>query len=376
MAPGLRLSAADRPGVAQPVPERDIPQKPWRRIATLVFALTAALTCIWEWQMRRQELILNDFGYSIPAWAEQRHRIDTASPAEAADLVAIVGDSRILYDTDLDRFQQLTNRRPIQLALPGTNALPFLEDLARDPKFRGTLIVGISDMSYFRERIGLMQKALATSNWESPADLGSFRIFGELNQFMVMLDDDYRLSRLVRRLDRGLRPSADSPYDDPWKIGNLLPGRQTMLWPRIEHDKFLREHARFAWHGFAGPPIGAALIASTFERTRVAVAAIRARGGDVAFIHPPSAPQLRVNEDKRLPRAKGWDALLASAEVQGVHSDDLPAAQGLTLPEWSHLNHACAAVFTDAYIRKLAEIFPRLKLNGAAPASLSTKDCL
>ena len=28
---GLRLTAADRPGVAQPVPERDIPDQPWQR---------------------------------------------------------------------------------------------------------------------------------------------------------------------------------------------------------------------------------------------------------------------------------------------------------------------------------------------------------
>ena len=28
----VRLTAADRPGVAQPVPERDIPAQPWGRI--------------------------------------------------------------------------------------------------------------------------------------------------------------------------------------------------------------------------------------------------------------------------------------------------------------------------------------------------------
>ncbi len=36
-----------------------------------------------------------------------------------------------------------------------------------------------------------------------------------------------------------------------------------------------------------------------------------------------------------------------------MHIDDLPAAQGLTLPEWSHLNRRCATVFTDAYVRRL-----------------------
>ena len=49
----------------------------------------------------------------------------------AADIapVAIVGDSRILFDTDLDRFQALTGVRPVQLAIVGTNARALLEHL-------------------------------------------------------------------------------------------------------------------------------------------------------------------------------------------------------------------------------------------------------
>ena len=32
LPPGLRKTAADRPGQAQPVPTRDVPLKPWARI--------------------------------------------------------------------------------------------------------------------------------------------------------------------------------------------------------------------------------------------------------------------------------------------------------------------------------------------------------
>ena len=41
----VRLTAADRPGVAQPVPERDIPPQPWGRIllgALVLFLLLMA----------------------------------------------------------------------------------------------------------------------------------------------------------------------------------------------------------------------------------------------------------------------------------------------------------------------------------------------
>ena len=46
--PGLRLTAANRPGVAQPVPERDIPNRPWKRMLPVVALLILLLTAIWE----------------------------------------------------------------------------------------------------------------------------------------------------------------------------------------------------------------------------------------------------------------------------------------------------------------------------------------
>jgi hypothetical protein len=54
---GLRPTAADRPGIAQPVPERDIPQQPWRTMALIVTVLVILFTSLWEWRMRTLELI-------------------------------------------------------------------------------------------------------------------------------------------------------------------------------------------------------------------------------------------------------------------------------------------------------------------------------
>lgn len=369
--PGLRLTAADRPGVAQPVPERDIPARPWSAISLAVMLLTLALTGLWEWRMRALELTPGDLGESAPAWAEQRRRIDS-EPVK----VAIVGDSRILFDTNLDRFERLTGIRPLQLALAGTNGRPFLEDLAADPKFKGVVIVGMAELAYFREGVGLMKTALDHGRWESPADRASFLIHRELARRLALLDDDYRLSNLVDRLDPNLRPAVEGPYNDVWKIGQRVDDRQTWLWPRIEHDPRLRAHARAAWGGFKAPVVAKDVIAMTLARTRAAVAKIRARGGEVVFVRPPDAPQLRVNEEKEIPRARGWDALLVAAQAKGVHFDDLPAAQGLTIPEWSHLSRVCAVVFTDAYVRRLARLTPRIRLRADAPPALSARDCV
>jgi hypothetical protein len=103
---------------------------------------------------------------------------------------------------------------------------------------------------------------------------------------------------------------------------------------------------------------------------------IRARGGEVIFIRPPSAPELRTVEESRIPKKLGWDRLLVGANAKGIHIDDLLQAQNLVLPEWSHLSRKCAAVFTDAYVRRLVQLTPRLKLRADAPPPLSRADCV
>jgi hypothetical protein len=366
----VRLTASDRPGVAQPVPVRDIPAQPWPCILAATMLLVLVAMGAWEWRMRTLGLQAGDLDDGPSFWAEQRRRIDGDDVT-----IAILGDSRILYDTDLARFELLTGVRPVQLAIAGSNALPFLEDLAGAARFKGLAIVGIADRSYFRDGPGLGGPALERYRFESPAVRTSFLLHRSLSRVLAFLDDNYRLSKLVRHLDEGWRTGAQFPVPERlWKLGSVTDDRQTFMWARVESDARVRAHQRSTW-GRVVPPVSNAAILSAVERTRVAVAKIRARGGEVVFVRPPSAPELRLYEEQTVPRRRGWDQLLSRTDVRGVHFDDDPAMQGLLLPEYSHLSHACAMVFTDAYVRAVAQLTPRLTLDAAAPPPLSPADC-
>lgn len=373
LPPGLRQTAANRPGQAQPVPTRDIPLQPWARIGATVFVAVALLLAAWEWQARtRLGLRAGDIDDSPQAWAEARRAADLAP-------VAIVGDSRILFDTDQARFHALTGIRPVQVAHVGTDARALLEHFANDPNFHGLLIVGLADTMYFgMPEIGV--GAPAVHNYVKngkPSQVTGLWIDRWLQNYLAFMDHDYRLSLLIERgTDHGWRRGVDSPYEDVWKISETFPGRQYVMWQRIESDTYLREHARHAWQGFTGPNIPAALAKRVIERSAEAVRRIRARGGDVIFVRPPSAPPIRANEQKRIPKTRGWDALLVGAHAKGIHADDLAQAQNLVLPEWSHLSGKCATVFTDAYVRRLIELTSRLKLRADAPPPLSRADCV
>ena len=211
---GLRLTAADRPGMAQPVPERDIPQQPWRAMALAVTVLVLLLTSLWEWKMRTLELVPGDLGESYDHWADLRRQVDKRNVP-----VVIIGDSRILFDSDLDRATQLIGVRPLQLAIAGGSGLPILEDIADDSNFHGVAIVGMAETAYFDLQLAGVrpQKALALSRWESPSKRGSFLIYRVLSHGLVMLDYNYQLSTLVFRLDHDWRPGVSDPREAIWK---------------------------------------------------------------------------------------------------------------------------------------------------------------
>jgi hypothetical protein len=371
LAPGLRLTASDRPGIAQPVPERDVPPLPWAKIALIVLLLVAALTGAWEWRMRSIGYEVGDLGDDPSAWAEQRRKLDSGH-----EKVAIVGDSRILFDTNLDRFQQLTGIRPVQLAIAGSNALPVLEDIANRSRYNGLVIVGIADQSYFRKSPGAAADDLKRGIFESPDQRVSFLISRFLRRYTAMLDGDASLHNWVIKTDPTSRSGVHGPYGDVWKVSSFSDDRQTRMWTTIPRNTYLRNHAIAVWMAIFGlrkptPDI----VAATANRTKTAVAKIRARGGEVVFVRPPSADPLHALEEKQLPRAKGWDVLLKVAQVKGIHFLQLPDAQGLTIPEKSHLNAACAVVFTDAYVRALTQLTPRLRLAPNAPPVLHPQHC-
>ena len=101
-----RETASDRPGVAQPVPKRPVPDQPWGRIFVGMLLLLAGMLGAWEWHWR-------DFGVAPSIrntdalWAIQRRRIDNGE----GDATLIVASSRLFFDLQLDVWEKLDGKR-------------------------------------------------------------------------------------------------------------------------------------------------------------------------------------------------------------------------------------------------------------------------
>jgi hypothetical protein len=357
-----RQTAADRPGIAQPVPVRPVPEQPWGRIfagALLIFAL---LLGGWEAQWRFYGVhpsITNNYGL----WTIQRRRID----AGEGDATVLLGASRVFFDIQLPVWERLAGRRPIQLAIEGTSPLPFLDDLADDPRFTGHVLVGVAPDVFFsgyQYRGGV----LAYMRKESPSQrIGQWLSMHLIEPYFAFDDPDYALNTVLARQPWPARPGKRW-FTEVRKLSESESDRNTHLWSKVGDDLEYRELARKIWReGFEPseddptPEEAAKAEHEQIERAAKAVAKLRARGVKVLFVRMPSVGEYLAYENREFPRARSWSALLAASGAPGIHFEDYaelrPDLQGYYLPEWSHMTRADGERFTAALYKIIERDF-------------------
>ena len=192
--------------MAQPVPERDIPELPWGAIWLGAVLLAAVLFSAWEMHWRAFG-VTPSYANTNSEWAQQRRRIDHGE----GNATVLIGSSRTLFDIQLPVWQQLTGERPIQLALQGTSSLPALEDLAGDPKFTGRVLVGVTSSLFFT---GLASRgdAIANAHKEGPSRrLSNWLSMHLVEPYFAFDDSDFALATVLARQAWPERPGTH-PY--------------------------------------------------------------------------------------------------------------------------------------------------------------------
>ncbi len=135
--------------------------------------------------------------------------------------------------------------------------------------------------------------------------------------------------------------------------------RQSSMDPRFVADTNLQNQVKDVWVAFGrgntAPPVSGAALDSIIYSVKADVDKIKARGGEVIFVRPPSSGPAIMMEHKGFPRTDYWDRLLSITNCKGIYFEDYPAIASFICPEWSHLKPADAVIYTKNLVKILSE---------------------
>ncbi|PYI93371.1 MAG: hypothetical protein DME97_06450 [Verrucomicrobia bacterium] len=321
-----------------------------------------AATFAWELHVRSVGYTptLND---TEDLWTQVRRRVQPES-------LVIVGDSRPLFDLDLDELEKGLGKRPIQIALAGSCAYPVLADLINDDKFHGTVICSIVPGMFFMPGGPLLEtseKALKRYRTQTVAQRASHHLGMFLEEHIAFLkQEDLTLERLLAKLPIPNRPNAQVPPTFPPDFQTVDHERRMRMTENCAQPGELQTRIRQIWLPLFTPPpppsfvpreifmeqMGKA-VEARFRDTVAAVNKLRARGGKIVFVRFPHSGELKNLEDRLSPRAKTWDPLINSTGAPGIYYSDFPELSGFNCPEWSHLSAGDSVEFTKRLVPHL-----------------------
>ena len=341
---------------------RPIPKVPWRGLTVIVVLIVFAAAAVWEMYVRSigYAPTLND---NEDLWVQARRRVNPES-------VVIVGDSRPLFDLDLDELEKALGKRPVQLALAGSCAYPVLADLANDERFHGTIICSIVPGMFFAPGGPLVEtseKAVGRSRKQTPAQRASHHLGMFLEERVAFLkQEDLTLDMLLRRLPIPNRPNAQIPPTFPPYFQSVDRERRMRMTEQCARPGELQSRIQQIWLPLFTPPppptyvpreaflenMGKAIDAR-FRDTAKAVEKLRARGGKIVFVRFPNGGELKALEDRLNPRTRDWERLLKDTNAPGIYFEDYPELASFTCPEWSHLSAGDSVEFSKRLIPHL-----------------------
>lgn len=323
----------------------------FKMAASLTILLVVTFVAIWELYIRSLGVGIS-YNDDIPLWANKR-----SQAYDATESTFFLGPSRIKFDIDLPTWENLTGEKAVQLAMVGTSPQLILKDLANDEKFKGKLIIDITEFIIFSRtpRDEDARKGIEYYKNITPAQWTSFHINHLLESKFVFLDSRlFSLNGLLNYLHFSNRHGVEDDVNAPIGFEPATFDRQNIMSDKFISDTTRQIAMKNIWKNIGMLDIKMGITGDTlqniFRDLKISIDKIKLKGGQVMFIHPPSSGEMRAAEKVAYPREIYWDNLLRFTNTQGIHFEDYPGISDFTCPEWSHLSPKDARVFTRLLI--------------------------
>lgn len=333
--------------------------KHFRKAALLSLTLLLLFVVSWEgfWRSKGFPVSYND---DEALWASQRKEV--YQPKEKSTV--FIGSSRIKFDLDIPTWEGLTGDKAVQLSMVGTSPRPLLHDLANDEKFKGKLVIDVTEGLFFSRHRAMREKSATEGiayykDW-TPAQKMSAAINHVVESGFVFLEEDrFALNALLSDLEIPNRPGIFSFPRFPKEFGITTARRQDYMTERFLTDTVLQRKQTDSWTKLGGldrtPGIRGDSLEAVFKEIKTSVDKIRSRGGEVIFVRTPASGPMEEATKAAYPRNIYWDGMLKYTNTQGIHYADYPATAHFICPEWSHLSSKDAISYTKQLARILQD---------------------
>ena len=326
-------------------------------IKASVFALLISLVVIgaWEIHLRNQGFPISYDDDNGSLWANKRKQV--YEPMDNATV--FIGSSRNKFDIDLATWKKLTGENPVQLAIEGNSPLPILEDLAKDEKFKGKLVIDVTEGLFFSRSnndLDIPKMYIGYYKKETPAQKASFVLNHFLESQFVFLDKKtFSINALLDDANIPNRKGVFTVKIFPPEFTRVNFGRQVVMMKRLETDTAIQNKVKGIWYFYStlphDPPMSATSMDSMLTAVKSYTDKIKSRGGKVLFVRTPSSGPYLQAEMAGFPRQQYWERILEATQTPGIHFQDYPATSHFVCPEFSHLKQPDAITWTTNLVQ-------------------------
>jgi hypothetical protein len=312
----------------------------WLRTWATTAALTLLLLAGWEtfWRVKGFQPTIND---DARLWAAVRREVRPES-------TVLIGSSLMHAGVHPSIFREVTGTTPIQLSVNGGRSYLLLENLARDPAFRGTVICELIEGEVIDWVTTSTEKSFI-SNYEQErlAERSESFLQRFLRERFAFTSPQLSLQTLIRGVLHGQLPV---PLHIHFQIGE---DRSLYVdFMKVDIEKFRAKVAAAPYS--QGPGISPEEFVARARRFEVLAAEIERRGGRVVFVRPPFSGVAWERQEKAYPKAAYWDEFARRTHFQTIHFKDYPELQ-IECPDYVHLDMRDAPRFTRALAKIIFE---------------------
>jgi hypothetical protein len=319
------------------------PRLPWIRVALftgLIFLMAVGgLEAYWRGRGYRPSIEDRP-----ELWHFWRQRVYTTHQTKK---IVLLGTSRIQTDLVPAVLQRAIGLPVVQLAVKGaTSPIGILHELAADEDFNGLIVCSLYVPLIHRTR------------WQDADPYSKYRPTKAVNDIETLLS--LRLRSLATLKNQMVAPYSllqamlsETTIREPevltLSFDRSLNLRSALL-PPIRHAAS-RLSEQFSLQGLRVSNFNE--LESECTEINRSVRKIRARGGDVIFVHLPSSGADDAEEEKAFPKVKYWDRFSRVMSARCIHFKDVPTLSCFVCADGRHLSEDDSPQFTEALAREI-----------------------